>query len=312
MGDGDQTNVKTIINSKLTKIKQEKNTELSQSLSSYDSDNEDNVDPSQLIRPQRFFQDLDSALHNKTKEEYISEILRLCGEDSDAVNDYRKRLAERAGGFPDCPGGRLVARRNSAHATKLMKLANDCYTICMFNNGTRSKEVYEVFSSVYINLGDNEINNKNGEPESEAKTNDLQTVNTVSILLTMRDDIAEIKIKQSSENARQECILNELRSISTNTNLIHAKVNSMLSRQGGEREQQDVMLRQLQSEILDLGEATKLLGVSLNGIARSSGNQQSLATQHQTQMQQIREQQQRQQDQQREQQQHHHQQQHQQ
>ena len=91
-------------------------------------------DFSQAPKPQRFYQDLDSLLNNITRDQYINELIHYCNGDDESVNDYRQRLAERARGFPECPETRLVNRRNTGNASKLEKLASDCYVLYMFNN----------------------------------------------------------------------------------------------------------------------------------------------------------------------------------
>ena len=49
-----------------------------------------------MVKSQQFYQDLDLALDYQAKDVYIADLIRLCKDDHNYVNDYRERLAERA------------------------------------------------------------------------------------------------------------------------------------------------------------------------------------------------------------------------
>ena len=219
------------INEQLIKIKSER---ADHSISSYDSSDSNDMsqvypDMSQAPRPQQFYQDLDAGLSGLARRDFINELLTLCYDEYDRVNDYRYRLAERARGFPECPQSRLVNRRNSPNATKLEKCANDCYIIHAFINGVRSREINEPFS-----INSNTTLNESVMFDTQVKNEQRQSIcsehpqrerllvpDLAASMIKVQADIAALTKKQNQDSDALQQILTNTQHISGVMRTIH-------------------------------------------------------------------------------------------
>ena len=167
-------------------------------LSVLDTDNEGDYDDdavlSQVIPGQQFFQDTDSKLMNLTSEEYIKELINVCTNENSKLLLYREHLLERVRSLPDCPPGRLVARKNTNKCSKTVKYARDCYILHKFTQGERSGDIYDVLggnpslNDSTMLLTDRQI--PNSETERVVREPD-----TTAILLRIQSDVDQIKHK---------------------------------------------------------------------------------------------------------------------
>lgn len=273
MGDTDINELldpRSQVNEKLIKIKQEHDL-ANTSISSYDSDEMSHIydDFSQAPRPQRFYQDLDNQLSDLTRDQYINEIITLCSGDYENINDYRVRLAERARGFPECPDTRLVNRRNTANSTKVAKCANDCYVLHMFNNGERSKEINEVFSSV----GNNTMNDSlfktqltnSRRPEYTPETSNINAFvqpEITSSIIQLQAEIKKITEKQQKDSEILKDIRSDMREIAGNVRLVYGATKSILSKMPEMSEQSKV--DKLQNDVAKISSTLGVLNKKIN------------------------------------------------
>lgn len=93
-------------------------------------------------------------------------------------------IAERTHGFPDCPNGNLVNRRNSASASRIQAYANDCYILNMLMNDTRSKEINHVVSAACIVLDETSRQQCMGD-DDVASTEDHFSSSDISAILVL-------------------------------------------------------------------------------------------------------------------------------
>lgn len=208
------------VNEQLNKIKEELCTD-----ASIDdiSESDTSFDYSQTIRPQRFYSDLDNKLETLSRDEYISELLRICHSDYFKINDYRDRLAERAQSFPNCPQAPLVNRRNSSTGTKEEKCAADCYVLYSFTHGVQNRDIHGVFAnSTAINDTTTVIDDEN--PYS--------LPDVFGILSNIQTDITDIKKRQATDSVVLESVRTDVNQVAILFRTIHGSVNSVLSRVG--------------------------------------------------------------------------------
>ena len=275
------------INEKLIKIKQEQD-DANYSISSFDSSDMSHVyeDFSRTPRPQRFYQDLDHDLNDLTRDQYINELITHCSGDYDSINDYRFRLAERARGFPECPESRLVNRRTTTNSTKVEKCASDCYILNMFNNGDRSKEIYDVFSTVGNNTMNESIfrqqktnsrhNDGIEDPNNNNNNNAFIHPETTATLLQLRSEIKAVSDKQNTQNELLTSIRTDMKEMTANVRLIYGATKSMLSKMPEMSEQSKV--DKLQNDVLKISSSLGIISKKLNDKEIKKSSQAQITT----------------------------------
>ena len=221
---------------------------------------------SQVVRPQHFYYDLDRILENQLKDRYIFELIRLCKDDPECINDYRERLAERARQDQTCLRAKLLNRRNSPNATKSQKLAQDCYVLYVFTKGNSSRDIFDVFahsaSAAYdasANITVHNVNDssQNAHTSTRDKTSTkLEIPDITTMLLNLQSDLAAMTNIVKHNNAMLIDIGNETRSLATNAKLILTSENGLLSKLG-ELSQYDQVYNEIKNIGTNIGRINK-------------------------------------------------------
>jgi len=224
-------------NEKSIRIKREKNDSLT-----YDDDDDEMLTNSQIIDDsqdsqciisgQQFFQQLDNALTNFTKDQYTKELQALCHSDEKRISLYREHMHTKAGSSHGYPNQKLISRKNTNKAKKAEKYAQDCYVICRFIQGERSSDIYDIFCP--RQQGDNSIivisDSQQTLPESN-QSSPLLKPNTVTMVRQIRDDVAAIIMQQKRDAETLNRLSRKIDSITTVQSHILSSVNGIRSNQ---------------------------------------------------------------------------------
>lgn len=223
--DPDDTDPKQVIQAQL-KIKAERiNTD-----ESHCDNHDSNLNElSQSIRPQQFYQDLDELLKGLPRTDYVQSLINACSSDYSRINDYRLRLAERARCSPDCPDSKLVNRRNSSHATKEQKCAQDCYILNAFINGERSKEIQDVFTCQASTLNCTSVD-LTSEEQQCSYDNAVHPPDIYSAIYNIQAELGELSTKQAMHTSLVRDIQREISEIHSNFRIFHGLLNSIITR----------------------------------------------------------------------------------
>jgi len=224
----DANNLKRAVNESLLRIKQERADSEHDSFFECDDDTLSTYADtySQSILPQRFFEELDNALHGLSREEYIREILRQCKTEYIKLDEYRHRLAERARSNPECPRTRLVNRRNSAHAPREKKCATDCYILSAFIQGENTKEIADIFSSASTGLNETIVIDQ----DTTAENATIHQPEVFAMLSNIQSEVQRISREQLKTAAKLNEIHCDVEQMANNYRVMHGTLRSVLAR----------------------------------------------------------------------------------
>lgn len=261
MADPEETCPKQLVNTRLGKIKEE----LNQSASENDEDLSflyEHVSDS--LPYKNFLSELDSQLEGLPRDSFVSELMIHCNDNPGLVNKYRYYLADYARKYPDCPGTRLVNRRNSQKSTKANKLAEDCFVLYSFIDGTRTRDIYDVFTTpTDEDLDESFI--PCAQPQNTQSMSDklnpavasLEAPDVTAILIKLQTDISHL-LRQRQEDT---CLLLDIKSTvvsaSNTLMLIHSSVNGLRSSVGSAKDTS--MVAKLESDIGSLSSTVAVL-----------------------------------------------------
>ena len=219
------------------------NTDNDNSDSTYRDETSEDEQVSQQPRPQQFYQDLDNSLDNLPKSSYIQKLVELCKADPKRIGDYRERLADRVKATENFQQCKLVNRRNSTSSLKSRKYAQDCYVLHMFLNGSRSKEIHDLFSQcqnaadcdqtlnmTYCHTTDNEESHESKDPTYTARAVNVDVPEMITMLLNLQSDMAFVKNSTEQNSNLLRSLSNDFQQVTVNVRTMLASVNGLRSR----------------------------------------------------------------------------------
>ena len=179
------------------------------------------------------------ALGKLPKDSYIQQLIELCQNDHARIEDYRERLADRVRATSNFEHNKLVNRRNSTGSSKARKYAHDCYVLHMFINGSRSKEICEIFaqgqnavdSSQTLNITNcqtTENDENHATYTAQAVKNDIPEM--ITMFLNIQSDMAYIKNTSDQNNSILRGLANDFQQVTINVRHTLASVNGLRSR----------------------------------------------------------------------------------
>lgn len=157
---------------------------------------------------------LDNATYGLLRDDYVSKLVQMCGNQEDSVIHYRQTLLSRARSIEGCPKAKLVTRRTTGNKSAQIKYANDCYLLNQFIAGDTSIELKDVFSKAPCSLS------IPATPTTPVCSGNILTLNSVnnavaeltSNLMKWRSDI-QVDIEKISKS--QNDLIHDIKEIRT-------------------------------------------------------------------------------------------------
>jgi len=180
----------------------------------------------------RMYAQLDQALSGLPRQDFITELTKQTDNDLYMLLLYRDYLAEEARKFPECPKSRLVNRRNSARSRKEVKLAEDCYILYAFIEGSQSSEVFDLFlsqdslNSSYIACAQLP---RSTQPNPEDTRVKFEAPDITAMIVKLQSDVSQILQKREEDRVILNDIRSDVSAITTNVRVIQVSVNGIRS-----------------------------------------------------------------------------------
>ena len=166
-------------------------------------------------------------INSKPRDSWITDLLECVSGESDDLSKLRISLFSKVKNLDAFPGGELIRRnqpRTVTGCSLLMKLAEDCYRLCMFINGGHPTELSTVLTKATLKTS--QRNSVSTPGRKDNGQNNASFLLSGDMLADMKKDILLLKQSESEHTLQidnltkvvdsQKSVINDLKKTCSN------------------------------------------------------------------------------------------------